>query len=187
MGETTPRCDKCEQCNDKSVCLLLGKNVKQSHFGMNSPKECPLRPENSMDDEQKVQEREHRISKPCHIQIVNNAFTDGEQHRYPVLFREVRHQDSFSSSSWYSLTLEAAEEYNQLEKERSAHQRRKRLVLNPNEKLVENIMKAIRRAEGFCPCVAKRESGTLCPCTDMTQNNVCHCHLFVPVGGEDNA
>jgi hypothetical protein len=47
-----PRCDKCENCYlDKSkkhdgatnYCKLTGRDVGQSHFGMNSPRDCPMR------------------------------------------------------------------------------------------------------------------------------------------------
>ena len=47
-----PRCDKCEQCyyaksqthdGYTHYCILTGRDVGQSHFGMNSPKCCPKR------------------------------------------------------------------------------------------------------------------------------------------------
>ena len=47
-----PMCHMCDKCyHDKSkkhdgytyYCTLTGKDVGQSHFGMNSPRSCPLR------------------------------------------------------------------------------------------------------------------------------------------------
>ena len=47
-----PRCNECEQCyyaksqtHDEYThyCILTGRDVGQSHFGMNSPKCCPKR------------------------------------------------------------------------------------------------------------------------------------------------
>ena len=47
-----PMCHRCEECYvDKSTrhsgithyCRLTGKDVGQSHFGLNSPRSCPNR------------------------------------------------------------------------------------------------------------------------------------------------
>jgi hypothetical protein len=48
-----PRCDRCSHCyvgkslkykeGNTHFCKLNGRDVGQSHFGLNSPKVCPLR------------------------------------------------------------------------------------------------------------------------------------------------
>ena len=52
MKTEMPRCDRCDSCMyNKShkhsgytfYCTISEKDVGQSHFGMNSPKDCPKR------------------------------------------------------------------------------------------------------------------------------------------------
>lgn len=53
--------------------------------------------------------------------------------------------------------------------------------LNPNEKIVEGITKAIKRNEGHCPCHNKY-SGTddsICPCKAYREEDCCCCMLYV--------
>lgn len=48
----TPKCTTCDECykdwskkhdGTTHFCKLTGKDVGQSHFGLNSPKDCPKR------------------------------------------------------------------------------------------------------------------------------------------------
>lgn len=48
--------------------------------------------------------------------------------------------------------------------------------LNPNEKVVNGITKAIKRNNGECPCVHPENDGSLtCPCDGYIVRNKCCC------------
>lgn len=51
-------------------------------------------------------------------------------------------------------------------------------MLNPSDKVVNAILKAVERNNGECPChndgVDKH-----CPCSDYREENICHCNLYV--------
>lgn len=52
--------------------------------------------------------------------------------------------------------------------------------LNPNEKVVKGIIKAIERNEGMCPCVHDDTTGDLhCPCSDYREKDKCCCQLYI--------
>ena len=68
MGKNLPRCDKCEACMlAKSIkhpgntyyCNLTGRDVGQSHFGKNSPKNCPKKSELKMKVPDQIKIIEH--------------------------------------------------------------------------------------------------------------------------------
>ena len=50
--------------------------------------------------------------------------------------------------------------------------------LNPNDKVVNRVLKMVERANGECPC---HNTGIdkHCPCSDYRENDVCHCGLYV--------
>lgn len=50
--------------------------------------------------------------------------------------------------------------------------------LNPNDKLVNSILKRIERNDGECPCENNSEDKH-CPCSDYRENDICHCTLYV--------
>ena len=50
--------------------------------------------------------------------------------------------------------------------------------LNPNDKVVNNIVRLIERNSGECPC-SNNSVDKHCPCTDYRDNDVCHCGLYV--------
>lgn len=50
--------------------------------------------------------------------------------------------------------------------------------LNPNDKVVNAILKRCEIAGGICPCINNSEDPH-CPCTDYRINNVCHCGLYI--------
>jgi ferredoxin-thioredoxin reductase catalytic subunit len=78
-------------------------------------------------------------------------------------------------------------------KEYEEHARLKGFQLNPNKKIVENIVRAILKKEaicgsGYCPC--RRTTGDkqedkkiICPCIyhlqELEDQGYCHCRLFV--------
>lgn len=57
----------------------------------------------------------------------------------------------------------------------------KRMILNPNKEIVDKVINRIYMNDGNCPCqVSTVDKDTRCPCSDFTNNNNCHCSLFVP-------
>lgn len=57
--------------------------------------------------------------------------------------------------------------------------------LNPNEKVVKGIIKAVERNEGKCPCVHNSEEyegkSLICPCSDYIKKDICCCNLYVKI------
>ena len=52
--------------------------------------------------------------------------------------------------------------------------------LNPNEKTVRGIIKAIERNEGYCPCVHDNDDEDLhCPCGSYRLHDKCCCKLYI--------
>ena len=57
--------------------------------------------------------------------------------------------------------------------------------LNPNDKIVNSILKALNRNDGHCPCKNKY-TGTnddVCPCRAYREEDCCCCTLYIK---EDN-
>jgi ferredoxin-thioredoxin reductase catalytic subunit len=54
-------------------------------------------------------------------------------------------------------------------------------ILNPNEKIVKSITKAIERNDGKCPCAHDEDfNGDLhCPYEDYRIHNQCCCQLYI--------
>ena len=53
------------------------------------------------------------------------------------------------------------------------------MIRNPDKEYVENILKAIKENDGYCPCVIKKNEDTLCPCKEFRDNKICHCKLYI--------
>ena len=54
-------------------------------------------------------------------------------------------------------------------------------MLNPNEKVVNGIMKGLQRCDGHCPCHNKY-AGTdddICPCKAYREEDCCGCNLYI--------
>jgi len=51
-------------------------------------------------------------------------------------------------------------------------------VLNPNDKVVNGILRGIARCKGECPCHNNSKDKN-CPCSDYRENDVCHCRLYI--------
>ena len=52
--------------------------------------------------------------------------------------------------------------------------------LNPNEKVVTAITKAIERNNGKCPCIHEEPCEDLiCPCSDYRLKDKCCCQLYI--------
>ncbi len=54
-------------------------------------------------------------------------------------------------------------------------------ILNPNEKVVNAILKRVEKNDGECPCVNPGETreDRLCPCKEYRENNHCCCKLYI--------
>ena len=54
-------------------------------------------------------------------------------------------------------------------------------VLNPNDKVVNSIIKRIEKNNGECPCVNPGETheDRLCPCKTYRENDKCCCGLYL--------
>lgn len=51
-------------------------------------------------------------------------------------------------------------------------------ILNPNDKVVNAILKRCEINSGECPCHNEGEDKH-CPCSDYREHDVCHCGLYV--------
>ena len=52
--------------------------------------------------------------------------------------------------------------------------------LNPDEKRVKGIIKAIERNNGECPCVHEEPcDDPVCPCSDYRLKDKCCCQLYI--------
>ena len=51
--------------------------------------------------------------------------------------------------------------------------------LNPNEKIVNGIIKGINRCNGECPC-SNSSDDKHCPCSNYRDNDICCCGLYLP-------
>lgn len=59
--------------------------------------------------------------------------------------------------------------------------RKKGWDLNPNDKVVNAILKRIQICDGECPCANPGETleDRLCPCKEYRENDICHCQLYI--------
>ena len=53
--------------------------------------------------------------------------------------------------------------------------------LNPEDKIVNAILKRIEKCNGECPCQNPGETheDRCCPCKEYRVHDVCHCNLYV--------
>ena len=54
-------------------------------------------------------------------------------------------------------------------------------ILNPNDKIVNSILKMCEKNNGEYPCHNESEDKH-CPCSDYRDNDVCHCRLYLKIG-----
>lgn len=52
--------------------------------------------------------------------------------------------------------------------------------LNPNDKVVNGILRAVERNNGECPC-HNDSIDKHCPCSSYRDNDCCHCGLYLKV------
>tara|TARA_Y100000310_G_C20283349_1_gene623634 strand:- start:143 stop:403 length:261 start_codon:yes stop_codon:yes gene_type:complete len=84
-------------------------------------------------------------------------------------------------------------EFEELKKSSQEHANQAGIKLNPNEKVTDNILKALLRnkelkGELYCPCrpltgTKERDDEIICPCVfhrgEIELQKHCHCNLFV--------
>lgn len=54
-------------------------------------------------------------------------------------------------------------------------------ILNPNDKVVNGILKMIENNNGECPC-QNNSIDKHCPCSDYRDKDICHCSLYIKKG-----
>lgn len=50
--------------------------------------------------------------------------------------------------------------------------------INPNDKIVNGVLKGLWRNHWECPC-QNDSYDKKCPCSDYRENDICHCTLYV--------
>lgn len=56
--------------------------------------------------------------------------------------------------------------------------RKRNWVLNPNDNIVNAVMKRIENNNGECPC-HNESVDKHCPCSDYREKDMCHCGLYL--------
>ena len=56
-----------------------------------------------------------------------------------------------------------------------------RIVVNPDKELVNEIRKALKENDGYCPCKIEKTIDTKCICKDFREieEGMCHCGLYI--------
>lgn len=57
--------------------------------------------------------------------------------------------------------------------------RKNGFVLNPNDKVVNALLKMIERNEGKCPCAGNTSEDLHCPCSNYREHENCTCGLYI--------
>ena len=50
--------------------------------------------------------------------------------------------------------------------------------INPNDKVVNGILRMLEKNNGECPC-HNESVNKQCPCSDYKEKDICHCTLYV--------
>lgn len=50
--------------------------------------------------------------------------------------------------------------------------------ISDNDKKVDNILKALNKKDGYCPCGGSTNEDFKCPCKMMREYNACKCGLY---------
>lgn len=53
-------------------------------------------------------------------------------------------------------------------------------ILNPNDKIVNAILKRVEMNNGECPCINDSQDKH-CPCSNYRNNNKCCCSLYIKI------
>lgn len=63
--------------------------------------------------------------------------------------------------------------------------RKRGWALNPKDKVVNNIIRAIEKNNGECACY-NTSIDNHCPCTDYLENDICYCTLYIKEKGDSS-
>ena len=53
------------------------------------------------------------------------------------------------------------------------------MKLNSDKNKVEEIRKAIKDNDGYCPCQTSKDEDTKCPCKILREEKRCICELYI--------
>ena len=87
----------------------------------------------------------------------------------------------FIGKSWgYNVGWNSYLRYLNNKKSNGTNTQKRRLALNPNDKVVNGVLKMIENNNGECPC--HNEMKTNIVHSDYREKNECHCNLYVKIG-----
>lgn len=86
---------------------------------------------------------------------------------HPLYFQILKIQMHYFKNKKYNMTIEQVK-----------NNIKDGWMLNPNEKIVNGILKGINRNNGECPCNNNSEN-KMCPCSNYRLHNHCCCTLYV--------
>lgn len=61
-----------------------------------------------------------------------------------------------------------------------------KIINNPDTNTYERVTEAVRKNNGYCPCVIVKTEDTFCPCKSFREQDnegECHCGRFVKIEG----
>lgn len=59
-----------------------------------------------------------------------------------------------------------------------------KIVKNPNEDIYNNVTRAVKENDGYCPCELNKTEDTKCPCKsfrEQTRAGECHCGRYIKI------
>lgn len=56
--------------------------------------------------------------------------------------------------------------------------RKEGFMLNPNDRVVNSLLRMIERNDGKCPCSGNTSENLNCPCSNYIQHDNCCCGLY---------
>lgn len=56
--------------------------------------------------------------------------------------------------------------------------RKNGFILNPNDKVVNSLLRMIEKNNGKCPCSCNTSKDLNCPCSNYIEDNNCCCGLY---------
>lgn len=59
-----------------------------------------------------------------------------------------------------------------------------KIIKNPDAAIYEEVTKAVKENNGYCPCELIKNDDTKCPCKIFREQNIdgeCHCGRFLKV------
>ena len=60
----------------------------------------------------------------------------------------------------------------------------KKIMINPDEEVANEVRKQLKKNGGYCPCVIEKTEDSKCMCKEFRENTdmlECHCGLYIRV------